>query len=88
MVLEGKIEEVEHLLLKLEDKAGKADDMEMGDTRTNNVDPKKQKIAADNEGMERIVSEDGWAELISSLEHFDYERYRITLKASKEERKI
>ncbi|KAL8992913.1 MAG: hypothetical protein Q9188_007465 [Gyalolechia gomerana] len=71
IVLEGKIEEVEHLLLKLEDEAEKADDMEVGDIRTNNVDPKKQKITADNKGMERIVSEDGWAELISSLEHFD-----------------
>ena len=32
------------------------------------------------EGEKRIHSEDGWAEMILSLENFDYERYGIRLR--------
>ncbi|KAL8978354.1 MAG: hypothetical protein Q9205_006033 [Flavoplaca limonia] len=68
-VLDGKMEEVEGRLLALE--------AEGGEMRVSTTDVGK----GDGAGKkERIVSDDGWAEMINSLEEFDYARYGIRIE--------
>lgn len=65
MVLAGNMEEVETRLLERE---GTSMDLDA----TGSVEGEGE--------VEKIESEDGWAEMIGSLEDFDYARYGIQLK--------
>lgn len=71
LVLAGKMDEVEGRLLALEaERAG------LGST----TEGEGSMDAGEAEGagrVDRIVSEDGWAEMIGSLEEFDYAEYGI-----------
>ncbi|KAL8910939.1 MAG: hypothetical protein Q9172_007763 [Xanthocarpia lactea] len=72
-VLAGKMEEVEERLLAMKpgdltrepEAVGTKDEEEAGSVKGGKVD--------------RIVSEDGWAEMIGSMENFDYARYGINV---------
>ncbi|KAI4268565.1 MAG: hypothetical protein LQ337_007764, partial [Flavoplaca oasis] len=73
-VLDGKMEEVEGRLLALEAERGYDGGLEaVGTTDVGKGDVVGKK--------ERIVSDDGWAEMINSLEEFDYARYGIQIKS-------
>ncbi|KAL9035816.1 MAG: hypothetical protein Q9180_004646 [Flavoplaca navasiana] len=72
-VLDGKMEEVEGRLLAIEEEGG-----EMGVESVSTTDVGKGDGA---EKKERIVSDDGWAEMINSLEEFDYARYGIQIES-------
>lgn len=82
MVLEGKLHEVEDMLMRMEYKIKKGEAKELEDIRNTCDDQEKCGEEAIIEGMESVVSKDGWAEMISSLEHFDYDRYGIMVGAS------
>ena len=70
LVLAGKMEEVEGRLLALEaERAGMGEEGSMGEGE------------AEGRGrVDRIVSEDGWAEMIGSLEEFDYAGYGVRVR--------
>lgn len=71
-VLAGKMEEVERRLLALE-----AERASMGSKAVGSIG----EGGAEGGGrVERIVSEDGWAEMIGSLEEFDYAEYGIRIR--------
>ena len=69
-VLDGKMEEVEGRLLALEAEGG---EMGVSTTDVGKGDGERKK--------ERIVSDDGWADMITSLEDFDYARYGIRIES-------
>ncbi|KAL8657840.1 MAG: hypothetical protein Q9226_001525 [Calogaya cf. arnoldii] len=74
-VLAGKMDEVEERLLALE-----AERASMGPPEAVGVEKEGR---ANTNGMDnggRVESEDGWAEMIGSLELFDYGRYGIRLQ--------
>lgn len=71
-VLAGNMNEVEERLLALE-----ADRASIGPEVVGPIGEGK----ADGTGrVDRLVSEDGWAEMIGSLEQFDYARYGIRVQ--------
>ncbi|KAL9627130.1 MAG: hypothetical protein Q9204_006791, partial [Flavoplaca sp. TL-2023a] len=70
-VLDGKMEEVEGRLSALEEEWGEMGLESVGTTDAGQGDGVGKK--------ERIVSDDGWAEMINSLEEFDYARYGIRI---------
>ncbi|KAL8708826.1 MAG: hypothetical protein Q9225_007544 [Loekoesia sp. 1 TL-2023] len=91
LVLAGRLEEAEDVLLKSEETTRIAEEKRMQDGRTScgegeshkvEISIKEQDIQADDKGVERILSEDGWAEMLESLKHFDYERYGVVLKGA------
>ncbi|KAL8725501.1 MAG: hypothetical protein Q9166_007321 [cf. Caloplaca sp. 2 TL-2023] len=72
-VLAGKMEEVEERLLALEAERAIIEPK---------TEVKMDEVAIDWRGkVETIESEDGWAEMIGSLEDFNYDRYGIEVKA-------
>ncbi|KAL8768855.1 MAG: hypothetical protein Q9209_005036 [Squamulea sp. 1 TL-2023] len=77
-VLAGKLDEVEERLLALEAETASKD------SEAVSKDPEAVGTVNDSNGierraLERIVSEDGWAEMIGGMEKFDYARYGVRL---------
>lgn len=73
MVLAGEMEEVEERLLALE-----AERASMGSTEGEGSMGEGE--AEGGGRVDRVVSEDGWAEIIGSLEEFDYAEYGIRIR--------
>ncbi|KAL8999141.1 MAG: hypothetical protein Q9169_001920 [Polycauliona sp. 2 TL-2023] len=71
-VLAGKMDEVEEKLLKLE--------AERKDMRPEVVGTTDGVRSQGVDKVDRLVSEDGWAEMVDSLEHFDFARYGIGIR--------
>ena len=81
-VLAGKMEEVEGRLLALE-----AERASTGSKAVGSIGEGAEAVGSMGDGgaegggrVERIVSEDGWAEMIGSLEEFDYAEYGIRIR--------
>ena len=74
-VLAGKMDEVEERLLALE-----AERASMGPPEAGGMENEGSANANDIGDGGRIELVDGWAEMIGSLELFDYERYGIRLQ--------
>ena len=74
MVLAGKMEDVEGRLLALE-----AERVGMGSTEGEEGSMGEGETGGGGK-VERIVSEDGWGEMIGSLEEFDYAEYGIRVR--------
>ncbi|KAL8787662.1 MAG: hypothetical protein Q9213_002093 [Squamulea squamosa] len=78
-VLAGKLDEVEERLLAFEGETASRDPEAVS------KDPEAVGTVDDgndieNRGPQRVVSEDGWAEMIEGMDAFDYARYGIRLR--------
>ncbi|KAL8855420.1 MAG: hypothetical protein Q9178_007932 [Gyalolechia marmorata] len=73
-VLAGKMEEVEERLLAMKPGDGRREPVAVG------TKGKEEAGGVERGKVDRIVSEDGWAEMIVSMEDFDYANYGINVK--------
>ncbi|KAL8671208.1 MAG: hypothetical protein Q9168_004283 [Polycauliona sp. 1 TL-2023] len=71
-VLAGNMDEVEQKLLNLEATMEDVSEGLVGTIDGPNIQG--------GDKADRLISEDGWAEMIGSLEHFDYSRYGIRVR--------
>lgn len=60
--------------------AGKSEEEEVGEGKDGSVRVDQEREVERSEDRDHLLSEDGWAEMLTSLEDFDYGSYGIRLE--------